>query len=546
MSTLPRATASADCVTRDLLERQAAEFPDKPFALFEDGTSFSYIQTLDRVRTLAANLRELGVNKGDRVLCWLPNGRHGVCLMLAANHLGAVYAPLNTEYRGALLEYAIRLSGARLLIAHAILVERLQALDLGALEQLVVIGTGAQALEGIEVWQEDRLSAPASLPAGFSPLVEPHDIQALIFTSGTTGPSKAVPISYLQSHVTSTAFSALTASDRALLNLPMFHVGGMGLAYRMLARGGSIAVVTSFSSSTFWETVRQYEVTTLTLLGAMTSFLLGAPPSMRDRMHPLRHVIMVPVSAQATEFAERFGVDIYTVFNMTELACPIVSERNPSLAGSCGKARTGMELRIVDEAGCDMPDGMPGELVARSDIPGALATQYLGNPQATAATWRNGWFHTGDRFRRDAQGNFYFVDRLKDAIRRRGENMSASEIENEIRAFPGVLESAVIGVPSEHGEEDVLAAVQANPGAEIDPEQLLGFLRNRLPGFMVPRYVRLVVSLPRTPSQKIMKYQLRAEGVAAGTWDRESAGIHFRRTRFPGEVPAPQAEPGAP
>ena len=519
-------------MVRELLDRRALELPGKIFAIFEDGEAWTYARLHEAVRTMAANLAALGVAKGDCVLCWLPNGKDCLCLMLASNYLGAIFAPLNTEYQGTLLENAIKVSGAKIMVAHEILVDRLRPVNSAQLETLVVIGRPARALRDIRVLDGESLYRSAVLPGNPSPDIAPWDIHALIFTSGTTGSSKAVPISYLHSYSTSNAFAALNGEDRALLNLPMFHVGGMGLAYRMLARGGSVGVVTSFRSQDFWDTVRRFEITNLTLLGAMASFLLGAPPSTRDREHCLRHVIMVPVSGQANEFARRFGVDVYTVFNMTEVACPIVSARNPALPGSCGKVREGFELRIVDDNDCELVAGEAGELVVRADVPWTIATGYLGNPEATATAWRNGWFHTGDRFRRDDDGNYYFVDRLKDAIRRRGENISAFEVENEVRAFPGVLENAVVAVPSEHGEDDVLVVVEPAPGTTVDPARLLEFLRDRLPGFMVPRYVRVVPHLPRTPSQKVMKYRLREEGITADTWDRERAGIRIRRTQF--------------
>lgn len=528
----PPIPTPATCVVRDLLDARARELPGKVFAIFEDGESLTYAMLREKVRTVAANLAALGVVKGDCVLCWLPNGRDSLCLMLASNYLGAVFAPLNTEYQGTLLANAIRASGAKVMVAHAILVDRLRPVDSAHLETLIVIGGSPAPLRGLQVLGGETLYRPADLGNGFPPETAPWDVHALIFTSGTTGPSKAVPITYLHSHSSSQAFVALTGEDRALLNLPMFHVGGMGLAYRMLLRGGSVAVVTSFRSQDFWDTVRRFEITNLTLLGAMVSFLLGTPPSDRDREHPLRHVIMVPISAQTDEFVQRFGVDVYTVFNMTEVACPIVSERNPALPGACGKARKGFELRVVDDNDCELAPGQAGELVVRADVPWTIATGYLGNADATAAAWRNGWFHTGDRFRRDDEGNYYFIDRLKDAIRRRGENISAFEVENEVRAYPGVLENAVVAVPSEHGEDEVLVAIEATHGAAVEPALLLEFLRDRLPGFMVPRYVRLMQHLPRTPSQKIMKYRLREEGITPDTWDRERAGIQFKRTQF--------------
>src|SRR5690606_5835593 len=225
----------------------------------------------------------------------------------------------------------------------------------------------------------------------------------------------------------------------------------------------------------------------------------------------------------------RFGVDVYSVYNMTELGAPLETLANPVETGTCGRARPGFELRLVDQNDCEVPVGQAGELVVRSDMPWALSTGYAKDPAATANAWRNGWFHTGDLFTRDAAGNYYFCDRLKDAIRRRGENVSAFEVESEILAHPCVQEAAVVAVPSDHSEDEILAVLAPVPGREIDPRDVLEFLRPRLAHFMIPRYIRILPSLPKTESQKVQKQVLRDQGLVPGTWDREAAGIRIRR-----------------
>ena len=258
----------------------------------------------------------------------------------------------------------------------------------------------------------------------------------------------------------------------------------------------------------------------------------GICSSSEDRNHPLKKVIIVPLSEDAPSFAKRFGVDAYTLYNMTEISTPLVSELNPTKIGSCGQARAGVELRLVNENDCEVAIGSVGELIVRSDTPWTLNSGYFKNPEATAAAWRNGWFHTGDAFRKDAEGTFYFVDRMKDAIRRRGENISSFEVEAEIAAHPAITEVAVIPVPSEIAEEEVMCVVALIPGQSFDPKDLLTFLESRLAHFMLPRYVRIVDALPKTPTQKIQKHLLRAEGITADTWDREKAGIKIRRQQI--------------
>jgi crotonobetaine/carnitine-CoA ligase len=317
------------------------------------------------------------------------------------------------------------------------------------------------------------------------------------------------------------SFPYLTASDRFVINLPLFHVGSTLFIYAMLLRGGSVALVESFESSRFWDVIRSTGATSGILLGVMAQFLLKQPPSPADREHPLRHVLMVPLTDDAELFAERFGVDVYTLFNMTETSIPIVSGKSPRPAGTCGRVRSGIEARLVDEWDCEVPVGTIGELILRTDAPWSMNHGYYKNPEATAAAWRNGWFHTGDAFRVDAEGNYYFVDRMKDAIRRRGENISSFEVEREICAFPAVKEAAVVAARGELSEDEVLAVVAPVPGHTIDPVELTRFLVERLPYFMVPRYIRIVPELPKTPTQKVQKADLRRDGLTPDIWDRE-------------------------
>jgi len=565
-----RLPSAERCVARSCLERAARAHPERVFAVFQTGQQWTYAGLLRRVRAGAGALQSLGVRSGDTVSCWLPNGRQALVTLLAVNYLGAVFAPISVEYRGQSLRNAIRAARARVLVVHASLLGRLDAELVSGFEHIVVAGASSAQKTAGRVATEDvgaaqcptgesivpevaaasfltfeqleragREPDDASLAAG----PQPWNVHALIATSGTTGPSKFVPITYAQTHATSEGFVALTKDDRALLNIPMSHVGGIGVVFRALYRGGSIAVVEAFSASAFWSTVRELGITTLTLLGAMTDFLLAEPAGPGDRDHPLRHVLMVPIGRNAVAFSERFGVDVYTVFNMTEMSCPIVSERNQLRVGSCGRVRAGYAARLVDANDCEVPRGEVGELILRADTPWVIATEYRDDPKSTAAAWRNGWFHTGDRFRQDEDGYLYFVDRLKDAIRRRGENISASEVEAEIAAYPGVREVAVVGVPSERGEDEVLAAIALVPGVSLDRPGLIGFLADRLPHFMVPRYLRVMDELPKTGSLKVIKQALREAGVTADTWDREAEGLRLRRTRFAG-APGSEASTG--
>jgi len=528
----PRVPAEDVCVLRPVLEKFAASQPDKVFARFEDGSEWTYAQTLEITRRTAAGLQALGVKQGENVHVWLPNGPDAIRVWFGINYLGAVYVPINLAYRGRILEHAIRLSGARLIVAHAALTDRLADIDRSNLTDLVVL-----AGEGAPVPGMTRHPASALAPAevALMPLerpIRPWDPQNIIYTSGTTGPSKGVVSSYLHAYTGGTSWDFLGPDDRQLVPLPLFHVGGTGVVYAMLVLGGSVAVVDAFQTDQFWEVVDRHQATFCVLLGGMSTLLVKKPPSPEDRRHALKAVLMVPLLEDAPAFSERFGVQVFTLFNMTEVSCPIISGLNPTPLGTCGKVRDGVEARIVDENDCEVAVGEIGELIVRTDRPWAMNSGYYGNPEATARAWRNGWFHTGDAFRQDAEGNFFFVDRMKDAIRRRGENISSFEVEAEVGSHPDVQECAAVAVPSELGEDEVLVAVVPQPGRELDPKALVEYLIPRMAHFMVPRFVRVLPELPKTPTQKVQKHLIRSDGVTPDTWDREKAGIVVRRQKI--------------
>ena len=358
-------------------------------------------------------------------------------------------------------------------------------------------------------------------------------------------PSKGVLSSYLHSYTAARGFRNIGAGDRNLMQLPLFHVGGTYAVLWALIYGGSTVVVEGFSVSRFWETVRRFEVTTVGLLGTMAQFLMKQPESADDRRHPLRSVIIAPFDEHAIAFGRRFGVPTYTEFNMTELAVPLWAGPNPTVPGSCGRPVPGVELRLVDTHDIEVPAGTAGELLVRMDSPWTISHGYLNDPAATAASWRNGWFHTGDLMRRDTDGNYFFVDRLKDAIRRRGENISSFEVERALLAHPDIREAAVVAVHSSGSsgaghwiswtfsdEDEVLAVIALKPDATLEPAALIAFLRDKLAYFMIPRFIRMLDELPKTPTQKIEKHLLRAAGVTGDTWDREAAGIRVEREKL--------------
>jgi len=520
-----------ECVVGPLLDRWAREQPRRNFLEFSDGSAWTFAEMRTRAQRAAAALRGLGVARGSHVLSWMPNEREAILGWFGANLLGAVYVPLNTAYRGAILRHAIALSDAKVMIGHASLLPRLEPESVALLEHIVCAGGSPPPIAGPRVHAFDLLEQPGSAEA--EQPVQPWDANYIILTSGTTGPSKAVVCTYIQAWVGGAmAMDYFGQDDRLLANLPLFHVSGAGAVMDRLTKGGTCVLYDGFKPESFWDTVRRFNITGCCLVGAMTRFLLNQPPSSRDRDHPLRAVITVPWNQDSLAVAERFGIDMHTAFNMTELATPIRSKANPPLIGTCGQARPGVDCRVVDENDIEVPPGTVGELIVRTSRPWEISQGYYKNPEATARAWRNGWFHTGDGFRRDAEGNFFFVDRMKDAIRRRGENISSFEVESEASAHPDVRECAAIPVPSKLGEDEVMLVVVPVAGRTVDPVALLRFMEPRVAAYMLPRYVRQLDELPKTPTAKVEKHRLRSEGVTADTWDREAHGVTVRRGKL--------------
>lgn len=530
---MPELFTPATCVLRDALEKHARERGESVFAVFEDEAQWTFSETLALVQRAAAGLSSLGVARGDAVLVMLPNCGFALQVMFAINYIGAICVPINIAYRGPLLEHVLADSGAALAIVHETLLDQVRAAAPGHLRQVVSSSPMAAAgAPGPAQYPCTVLTSPdpgAAIPP--DPDIKPWDTQFIIYTSGTTGPSKGVLSSYVHSYtsVGPPSWTCVRAEDRQLVHLPLFHIGGAFVSSAALCRGSSIALSKGFRTGAFWDVVRATQATSVFLLGVMATFLLKEPPRPDDRQHPLRMAFIVPLGSSGPAFAERFGIEVYTLFNMTEISTPLLSQPNPAKAGICGRQRPGVQLRLVDEHDCEVPAGSVGELVVRTDLPWTMSHGYHKQPEATARAWRNGWFHTGDNFCMDADGDYYFKDRQKDAIRRRGENISSYEIELVLHGHPGVREAAAIPVPSEHGEDEVMIVLAPVDGAELVAAEVYGYLRPRLAHFMLPRYLRIVDELPKTPTAKVQKHVLREQGITPDTLDLQQAGFSAKR-----------------
>jgi len=505
------------------LRHAAAEAPDQPFIRMPAG-EWTYGEIDRQTDRIAASLHAHGVRRGHNVSMMLPNCIEFVLAWFALARLGAVAAPVNTSFRGAVLADALNLVESRLLIVHASLWPHLAEVHqrFATLECVVIVGDMTAQMTGTP-WA-------ALKEAGSEPPIVPeigfHELALLLYTSGTTGRSKAAMISHRfvlrQAQVMIDAL-ALRRDDVLYCPYPMFHLDAavLTIAPALLLRGVA-AIGERFSVSRYWDEVRALKATVFDFMGATITMLWKQPPSTRDRDHSARLGWGVPLPAWAPEFESRFGCRLLEMYGSTEVGGIIYPPLDaPSRAGSCGKAFGPWELRLLDEQGFEVPIDTPGELAVRPLEPSVIMDGYYGMPEATLAAFRNLWFHTGDLLRRDEDGYYYFVGRRKDIVRRRGENISAAEVEMLIDAHPDVLECAVIGVPSEMTEEDVMACVVLRPGRTLTARALVDWCTTQMARFMVPRYVRFLSELPKTPTDKVEKFRLQQQGTA-GAWDREA------------------------
>ena len=498
-------------VLPNLLADRAASTPGRVFVRNVDGDELTYGRLEALTQAWIRLLREEGVSAGDRVVVMLPNIQL-LPIWMGIARLGAIEVPVNTAYRGTFLEHVLISSGARCAVVAPEFAERFAALGnaLGGCRTIVLT-------DAVDVEISHARTVFADIKAmGDGPSeqasVEPdgHHPAVILYTSGTTGASKGAIVSWEQIYKTAEAcppWHDLSSEDVRYSPFPMFHMSGEPAVYSAAVLDGEVVIRNGFSTSQFWRDVDRYGCTTSLLIGATPTFIAKLPPSDGDREHPLRNVLLGPPPDQAIGFCERFGLRASVVFNMTELSCPTSTEYDTELLerGSVGRLRDGYSMRIVDDADYERPPGRSARSWSAPRSRGSRLGGYWGMAEKTVESWRNLWFHTGDLGRMDADGAFYFLDRKKDAIRRRGENISSMELEAEICESNDVAEAAVVGYPSEVGEEDVRAVVVPLEPSSFSPAALIDFLRERVPAFMLPRYITVTDALPKTPTEKVRK-----------------------------------------
>ncbi|MBJ17909.1 MAG: AMP-binding protein [bacterium] len=513
-----------------LVDTRAAATPDRMILSFED-EPLSCAQLRERVRAAGAGLRQRGIGRGDRIVIYMGNCREFAEAWLGAMYIGALPVPVNLAYRGEFLRHQLNDSGASLVVT-----------DPGQLPAVQDVVGGCPGIETVAVAGEGELPdlAGAALMTTaklFRGELEEEETMArwdepgtILYTSGTTGLSKGVVLSHgylaTMARVICDAFE-FSEEDVYYCVLPMFHVSGLTGVWNALISGAPSVIDRRFSVSAAWDRVRRYGATGTSLVGPMLQMLWNLPEDSRDAELPLRFIGVAPVPDGLDEaIKKRYGLDaIVSMYGMTEafpVAITRVSDRLP--AGVAGRANPTFDVRIVDEQGGDVAPGMAGEIICRPRTDHVMFEGYFRDEEKTAAAFRQGFFHTGDNGRFDADENISFVDRKKDTIRRRGENISSFELENAIRNHPGVADVAVHAVASELGEDDVKVVIAAEPGAQPTPQEMLRFFEAELPRFAVPRYIEFVEEIPKNPVGRVLKFKLRERGVTAETWDREAEG----------------------
>ncbi len=530
-----------------LLRLRATQLGDAVFAR-SASESRTYAELDARADRVAAGLHELGLEPGDAVALMLPNELRYLDAWFGTARGGLVHVPINTAYKGDHLRWALELSSARVLVVDERFLPLVEELsdDLPDLDHLVVTSSAVAAPDlpiASSRWEDflDRAPDPATVVL---PDLTEADTASLMFTSGTTGRSKGVVAPHghhLMMGATTADVLRLTSQDVLFTVLPLFHGNAqLTTVIAGMVAGASVHIADRFSARTFWHEIRSSGATAFNLLSTMANVLLSAPPSERDRDHSVRVMMGAPVPADTLyRFERRFGGHIIEAYGTTEIGMIAANPHDARRPGSFGRP-TGGEIELLGPEGHPVGPGEIGELCYRPAQANIMCAGYHRNPEATAEALRGAWWHTGDLARRDADGYLYFVDREKDAIRHKGENVSSFEVEQAILALAGVEHAAVLAVPSSLSEDDILAVVAPADGRPIDPAAIFEQCDRRLPHFMVPRYVLVTSDVPLTQTGRVNKPALRTDDVAAQAWDAHEHGL--RPTRYDR---TPRSEPDA-
>lgn len=517
---------TGEWVVSSLLDDRAERAPDRVFVTSHAGdVTFGGLR--DRAARVAGGLADLGVEPGQRVATMLDPTTDYLAVWFGIVWAGAVDVPVNTALKGEFLAHVLRESDTVAFVVDARWCDRLDGLDVPGLRHVVVVGDDVPD-GSIPLGQLDTADPRARVPR------DERDLAYVMFTSGTTGPSKGVMHSNRSALYNAASWldiCELTDDDVAYSMFPLFHVTARSaIITASMWAGGRVVLREGFTLSGFWDDVRATGATWFGYMGAVIHLLYHQPPGDSDGDNRLRVAFGAAAPPEIVDdFEKRFGVELLETYGSTELGPASAPRPGRVKRGTMGRPCAHLHVAVHDEHGREVPAGVAGEVVARPAVPEGMFMGYINRPEASLEAFRDLWFHTGDRGRFDEDGYVVFLDRIKDSLRRRGENISSFEVERAVQAHPSVLEAAAYAVPSELTEDEVMIAVLPAEGRTVDPRELLQFCVDTMPRFTVPRFLRVVDELPKTASQRIQKYRLRAEGVTADTVDREELGIEVPR-----------------
>jgi len=508
-----------------ILSERAAATPDRTCLVWKGAERITFRELDDAVNRAATGLELQGVTHGDRVVVMSGNCPEFVYLIFALARLGAVIVTVNVHARGAQLEHMLMNSAPKLIVVERDNVERVleASAGLSPAPRVVVLGDADAA-------PQDRVIAAAAVfdqpPHSGHPEVQHTDLAQILYTSGTTGPSKGVMITHHQAYAFADYVSQameMTDDDVYYTCLPLFHVNAQLSLLAVVLTGGCLALYERFSASAFWGQVREAGATAVSLFGAMAYILYQQPPEV-DLPTALRVCWAFPAPYDILDdFERRYGFRVLTAYASTEANFVAIGGLHDDLpSGAAGRVHPRFEVKVVDADDREVPPGVTGEIVTRPRDPFTMMLGYYRMPETTAEVFQNLWYHTGDAGRLDEDGYLYFVDRIKDVIRRRGENISSYEVEQVIVGHPAVAECAAMAVRSELSEDEVMVVIVPREDTTVVPAELVAWCSERMAYFMVPRFVRVVPELPKTPTGKVEKYQLRSGAPADGVWDAQA------------------------
>lgn len=523
-------------VLSHILKEQDKKLGKKPFLQFGYKKPLSFHKTNQLASKIANGLLKLGIKKQEKVAVYMPNSDDYVITWFGILKMGAVMVPINNAYVMDFLQYIIDSSDAKVLfIAEEYL------------DRMFPIAEKIPQLEHVIVWTRDGNSRFKKHDFNFKKMIsyskfitpqsakEPKvditfmDYARLMYTSGTTGRSKGVMRPSAADYSSARNYAEIMdvgPKDVCFTCLPLFHSNAMVMTvYPALIKGAKTVVEEKYSASNFWKWIVDHKVTKFNIVGTISYFLWNTPPVPEEKKHKVKLVLGSPAPHDMIEeFMERFNIKFMEGYGLTEIGqCTWMRPGEPFRVGSCGKEAPNYEIIIANpETDEEVPRGEIGEILVRPRMPNVMLHYYHKMPEKTVQDFRNFWFHTGDAGRMDKDGYIYFVDRVKDYIRRRGENISSFEVEKIVNTYPRVEESAAIGVKAEEGkyaENELMILIIPKEGKKIDPEKLIKFLEPKMPRFMIPRYIRFVNSFPKTGTQRTQKNKLREQGITKDTWD---------------------------